>query len=105
MVVVETQVFTRVAARLLADEDLRQLQIALVLRPGQGTLIKGAHGLRKLRWGRSGRGKRGDLRVFYFWDAPASCLYLLYAIEKSRQADLTRDQLRELGRIVREELR
>jgi len=43
--------------------------------------------------------------VFYFWDAPASCLYLLYAIEKSRQADLTRDQLRELGRIVREELR
>lgn len=105
MVIVETHVFVRVASSLLPEEDLRRLQIALVLRPEQGALIPGAHGLRKLRWGRTGRGKRGDLRVFYFWDKPASRLYLIYAIEKSRQADLTRDQLKELGRVVREELR
>ncbi|MBI4728056.1 MAG: hypothetical protein HY775_00915 [Acidobacteria bacterium] len=80
------------------------MQIALVLRPEQGALIRGAHGLRKLRWGRTGRGKSGDLRVFYFWDKPASRLYLIYAIEKARQADLTPEQQKELGRVVREEL-
>lgn len=105
MVIVETHIFTRLASALLADEDLRRLQVALALRPDQGDLIQGAHGLRKLRWARAGRGKRGDLRVFYFWDKPASRLYLIYAIEKSRQADLTPEQRKALGRVVREELR
>ena len=104
MVIVETQIFTRLASRLLPDEDLRKLQVALALRPEQGNVIPGAHGMRKLRWGREGRGKRGDLRVFYYWDGAASRLYLIYAIEKSRQADLSPDQQKALGRVVREEL-
>jgi mRNA-degrading endonuclease RelE of RelBE toxin-antitoxin system len=105
MVIIETHIFTRLALALLSDEDLRRLQVALALRPDQGDQIKGAHGLRKLRWGRTGRGKRGDLRVFYFWDKLASRVYLIYMIEKSRQADLTSDQRKVLAQIVREELR
>ena len=55
--------FTAALRRHLDDERYRQLQIALILRPEQGPVIKGSGGLRKVRWATSGGGKRGGLRV------------------------------------------
>lgn len=66
---VETPVFTRAVTSLLSDEEYRQLQLALLIRPEQGALIRGSGGLRKLRWGAQGRGKRGGVRVIYYWHA------------------------------------
>ena len=105
MVIVETHIFTRLIAELLPDDDYRGLQSALVLRPEQGAVIRGAYGLRKLRWSQPGRGKRGGLRVFYYWDQGADRIYMIYAIEKTRQEDLTPAQEKKLGRVMREELR
>jgi mRNA-degrading endonuclease RelE of RelBE toxin-antitoxin system len=65
---VETTVFTRALRALVPDDDYRALQMALMLRPEQGALIRGSGGLRKIRWGGSGRGKRGGIRVIYYWD-------------------------------------
>jgi hypothetical protein len=48
---VETPVFTAAVTSLLSDEEYRQLQLALLIRPAQGVLIRGSGGLRKLRWG------------------------------------------------------
>ena len=76
-----------------------------MLRPGQGPLIPGGAGLRKLRWPLPGRGKRGGLRVLYYWDAPEDRLYMIYVYQKTKSSDLSRAQLRELARVVREELR
>jgi hypothetical protein len=64
---VETPVFTAVLQRHLEDESYRQLQIALMLRPEQGPVIRGSGGLRKVRWATAGGGKRGGLRVIYYW--------------------------------------
>jgi mRNA-degrading endonuclease RelE of RelBE toxin-antitoxin system len=105
VVIVETHIFTRLICELLSDEELRRLQLALVLRPEQGALIRGASGLRKVRWAKSGRGKRGGLRVLYYWDKPAERLYMIYVLEKTKKADLTPAQIKDLGRIVREELK
>jgi hypothetical protein len=58
---VETHVFTTAVQRHLDDERYRQLQIALVLRPEQGPVIKGSGGLRKVRWAPAGIGKRGGV--------------------------------------------
>lgn len=58
MRVVETPVFTKVITGLLNDEDYRRLQIALMLRPEQGPIIRGTGGLRKVRWAKAGAGKR-----------------------------------------------
>ena len=63
---VETHVFTAAIRRHLDDERYRQLQIALMLRPEQGSVIQGSGGLRKVRWATPGAGKRGGLRVIYF---------------------------------------
>ena len=100
---VETPIFTAAVTSLLSDEEYRQLQLALLIRPEQGVLIRGSGGLRKLRWGARGRGKRGGVRVIYYWHSGEQfhCMLLLYA--KSAQDDLTPAQLRVLRRLVQEE--
>jgi len=70
---VETPVFTAVVTALLSAEEYRELQLALLIRPEQGVLIRGSGGLRKLRWGVRGRGKRGGVRVIYYWHPARSC--------------------------------
>ena len=59
--------------------------------------------LRKSRWPLPGRGKRGGLRVIYFWDESSETFFMLYAYPKNEQEDLTAQQLRTLARLVREE--
>ena len=66
-------------------------------------LIRRSGGLRKVRWSLPGRGKRGGLRVIYFWDEPSETFYMLYAYPKNEQEDLTAQQLRVLRRLVSEE--
>jgi hypothetical protein len=50
-----------------------------------------------------GQGKRGGLRVIYFWDEASETFYMLIAYPKNAQEDLTAQQLRVLRRLVREE--
>ena len=100
---IETPIFTRTVVELLDDESYRSLQLALLLRPELGPLIRGSGGLRKIRWAPSGRGKRGGLRVIYFWDEVSETFYMLYVYPKNDQEDLTAQQLRVLRRLVREE--
>lgn len=102
---IETPVFTRSIRGLLAAEEYRHLQVALLLRPEQGVLIRGSGGPRKVRWGGTGRGKRGGLRIIYYWCPGEAAFYLLLAHAKGAQDDLTPAQARALGRSVREEFR
>lgn len=88
------------------DEDrYRALQLTLVLRPEQGSVIPGSGGLRKIRWGAEGRGKRGGVRVIYFWEKAKATCYMLFLYRKNEQGDLTAAQIRTLARLVREEFR
>ena len=74
-------------------------------RPEQGPVIKGSGGLRKVRWATAGGGKRGGLRVIYYWAPNEQAFYMVYACTKAEQGDLTPAQTRELGRVVREEFK
>jgi len=80
---IETPIFTRAVRGLVGDDDYRALQMALMLRPEQGALIRGAGGLRKVRWGGSGRGKRGGVRIIYYWAADQQAFYMLLAYAKT----------------------
>ncbi len=75
---IETPVFTRALVAQLDDEEYRSLQMALLQRPAFGAVIRGSGGLRKLRWSLPGQGKRGGLRVIYYWDEPTETFYMLY---------------------------
>jgi len=66
LTVIETPIFQRMVVDVLSDVD-RQLLIQWIAgNPLAGDVIAGADGLRKVRWSRSGMGKRGGARVIYF---------------------------------------
>jgi hypothetical protein len=81
------------------------LQIALMLPPAQGPVMRGSGGLRKVRWATPGGGKRGGPRIIYYWAPGEQAFYMLYIYTKAEQGDLTPVQVRQLGRVVREEFK
>jgi hypothetical protein len=99
---VETPRFSRQIADVMDAEEYRALQAALLERPDAGVLIPGGGGLRKIRWGARGRGKRGGTRVIYYWQVSADRILLIYAFPKNVQADLTRVQLAALRKVLDE---
>ena len=101
MIFVETSTFTKEIQRLIPDDMYRMLQSALMLRPGSGSLIRGGSGLRKIRWNLPGSGKRGSLRIIYYWD-PQDIIYMLFPYRKNEQEELTMDQIKLLRGIVKE---
>jgi mRNA-degrading endonuclease RelE of RelBE toxin-antitoxin system len=104
MTFIETPLFTKLIKDFLPDEDYRLLQLTLLLRPEAGDVIRGGGGLRKIRWNVPGSGKRGGLRIIYYWDVPAETIYMLLPYKKSKQVDLTPEQLKLLRRLVKERL-
>lgn len=66
MTFVEAKLFTELVLDYLSDDEYAAMQQFLVVNPEAGDVIPGSGGVRKLRWGVAGRGKRGGLRVIYF---------------------------------------
>jgi len=101
IIFIETSVFTKEIQNLISDDSYRMLQAALMLRPDAGRLIKGSGGLRKIRWNLPGTGKRGALRIIYYWNPPDT-IFMLFPYRKTEQEDLTSDQLKLLRKLVKE---
>ena len=105
MVIKETSIFTRQVRKLLDAEAYRLLQLRLVQDPDAGDLIRGTGGLRKVRWQGSGRGKRGGVRVIYYWAVSDRVILMLFAYAKGERGDLTPDQRKVLAALVEEEFK
>jgi hypothetical protein len=103
MVIVETSVFTRQVIALLSDDSYRQFQASLAAHPDAGAVIEGSGGLRKIRWHLEGQGKRGGVRVIYYWAVAHDRLLLLFIFAKRERDDLTSQQLAVLRKLVKEE--
>ncbi|MEI6078209.1 MAG: type II toxin-antitoxin system RelE/ParE family toxin [Verrucomicrobiota bacterium] len=99
---IETPTFTRLIAKLMDDDEYSKLQLALVRKPDGGNVIPGGGGIRKLCWAGSGRGKRGGLRVIYYWQTADHQIWLLVAYPKNDKEDLSRDEMKQLKRLVEE---
>jgi len=61
--VAETQAFARSAAKIWNEAELAELVDYVAHNPESGDVIQGTGGVRKLRWGKAGSGKRGGARV------------------------------------------
>lgn len=103
MIFIETKAFTRQVMNLLTDEDYRAVQDHLAERPDSGAVIKGTGGIRKLRWAGLGHGKRGGVRIIYYWAMPKDRILLLFMYPKGVSDDLSAEERKVLQRIVEHE--
>ena len=89
-VFVEMPAFARHRDEYLDDEGFRRLQQAMMLNPVAGDTIEGTGGLRKLRHSdqRRGKGKRGGLRIIYYWWDGGGQFWLFTLYDKDEIDDL-----------------
>ena len=99
---IETPVFMRLADRLLSIEGRELATDLLVGAPESGRVIPDSGGLRKIRLRRPGRGKRGGPRLIYALPHGGTRIYLVFLYAKSEKTELSRAQVRALGRTVDE---
>ncbi|MCP1400441.1 type II toxin-antitoxin system RelE/ParE family toxin [Achromobacter insolitus] len=87
---IELPAFARYRAEYLDDDGFRVLQTTMMKYPCAGDVIEGTGGLRKLRYGdpRRGKGKRGGLRVIYYWWDGGSQFWLFTLYDKDEMQDL-----------------
>ena len=100
MLFIESRIFTRFLNDYLNDDEYRELQAHLADNPDAGDIIPRSGGIRKVRWGGSGRGKRGGTRIIYYWQVPDSEIYLLTLYSKGEMSDLSAKELEALKRMV-----
>lgn len=92
MIFIETPVFTEDVKQLLTDEDYREFQEYLAAQPLAGDIIQQTGGLRKVRWSTGRKGKRGGVRIIYYYVTSASQIRLLLIYKKGIQDDLDSEQ-------------
>lgn len=98
--VAELPEYIRRAEKLLSDDERRDVVDYLAIHPKAGDVMEGTGGVRKLRWGRGGRGKSGGVRVVYYFHSEAMPIYLLALFAKNEQANLSKGERNELAGLV-----
>lgn len=93
---VETKLFTRLVQEYLSDDEYFKLQQQLLTDPEAGSVIPGSGGVRKLRWGVAGRGKRGGLRVIYFLRTRQGQIWMLTLYAKNEAESIPAHVLRQI---------
>lgn len=103
---VELPAFERNRASYLTDEALRGLQNAMLKNPEAGDVITGTGGLRKVRHGDAtrGKGKRGGLRIIYYWWEPKRQFWLFTLYDKDELDDLSPKEKAALKTLLKQEL-
>ena len=103
---VEAPPFTSHVAEYLNEDGYRELQARLAANPEAGDLIPGTGGFRKMRWadGRRGKGRRGGLRVIYYYFPSDHQIWLMTLYDKDEASDLSTKQKKGLKDAVAMEL-
>ena len=102
----EAPVFTRYVADYLNDEEYRALQVRLAENPQFGDVMPGSGGFRKVRWAdpRRGKGRRGGLRIIYFYFESELQIWLMTLYDKSEASDLSAKEKKILKAAIEAEL-
>ncbi|MGD0109732.1 MAG: type II toxin-antitoxin system RelE/ParE family toxin [Rhodopila sp.] len=95
MTVAETGSFIRQSAKLWTEDDRNNFVDFIASNPDAGDVIPDTGGLRKVRWSRPGAGKRGGVRIIYFYHDDSMPLYLLLIYAKAERENWTWDEKRQ----------
>ena len=93
---VETKLFTQLVTDYFSDDEYAALQNAIIANPEAGAVIQGSGGVRKLRWGTSGRGKRGGVRVIYYLRLRQGLVWMLTMYAKNETDSISGSVLKKI---------
>ena len=93
--VAETEIFQRYAASIWSESERLEFVEWIAANPLAGDVIPGSGGCRKVRWSRSGMGKRGGVRVIYF-NVVDGRIWLLITYAKAKFDNLPAEFLSKL---------
>ena len=99
MRILATSAFMKAIEGEIDDLELWKLQDRVHENPEIGKLIRGGRGLRKIRWGSEGKGKRGGMRIIYYYRV-GEIIYFVAAYRKSEIANLPSSQLKGLVKLL-----
>jgi hypothetical protein len=97
----QTTAYLRKAERIMTEDERMSVVDLVAADPECGDLIPEGGGIRKVRVGIGGRGKRGGARVVYFYHSRRLPVFLLTMFAKNERADLTRIEVHQLAKAVR----
>jgi hypothetical protein len=106
-VFLETTSFTATVGNYLTDDEYRRLQDELLANPNAGDVMPRTGGFRKMRWAdaRRGKGRRGGLRVIYYWLLGDGQFWMFAIYDKDELENLTADQEKALHNAITKELK
>ena len=91
----ETPIFQKYADGVWTEVERMEVINWIAANPLAGDVVPGSNGCRKVRWSRSGMGKRGGVRVIYF-NAPEEHIWLLIVYAKAKYDNLPAEFLAQL---------
>jgi len=98
--IAETPLFTRQSDKLFDESEKAELIDFLSRNPLAGKVIPGTNGVRKVRFASSGRGKRGGVRVIYYFLDDTMPLYALLAYAKNVRDDMSPAERKTVSDLV-----
>lgn len=100
---IELPPFTRNVYHYLSEEEYEGVQRYLLSFPESGAMIRGTGGCRKLRWRVEGRGKRGGVRIIYYWRRSHDEIWMLTIYAKNEAENIPSHFVRRLREEIENE--
>ncbi|MEZ4727561.1 MAG: hypothetical protein R3E79_10555 [Caldilineaceae bacterium] len=85
----------------MTDEEYLGLQSYLLQHPNAGVLIPKSGGVRKLRWATEGRGKRGGVRIIYYWKQADDEIWMITIYAKNEISTIPGYAFREIAEEIK----
>ena len=103
LTIVETPTFAHLSDQYWNEIERTAFVSFIASNPEAGEVVPGSGGVRKLRWGYGGRGKRGGVRVIYFNRLADGEVWLLLIYGKSVRENIPAHQLRQIKEEIENE--
>ncbi|NLF52214.1 MAG: transcriptional regulator [Leptolinea sp.] len=97
---IEATLFTKYVYEYLTEEEYTGLQVFLANHPEMGALVPGSGGVRKIHWSIKGKGKRGGVRVIYYFKKSEKEIWLLTIYQKNEIESIPAHVLRLIAREI-----
>lgn len=82
---IETPLFTKQRIELFTEDEYQAFQTELIQNPSAGVIMRDTGGCRKIRFATGNKGKRGGVRIIYYWQELKQNLALYCLSQESKR--------------------